>query len=261
MHLELFDYALWFGTPLVQAGILFVMYRRKLSSLYPRFVAYTVLQAVSVPVLAALFYRSYEFYYYAYYVNLGLSIIAVFAVLYETSLGAMERDEPSLWALKIAWTVVVLCGSMVLLNLVRGPHLHDGALTDTLMFIDRSEHVLQIALVLGFILFSHSLSISSRSFVFGVALGFGFFAVINMLVATAISHHGTLSSSALSRVNGVAYLIATLIWLAYSGFGSDHPSGLDYSQLASPTQREFGKWIERNFKHPQMSAMRARNLI
>ena len=37
MHLSFFDYALWIGTPLVQAAVLLAMYRRKLNQTYPSF--------------------------------------------------------------------------------------------------------------------------------------------------------------------------------------------------------------------------------
>src|SRR5690242_6541784 len=99
MHLSLFDYALWFLTPLLQVGVLLAMWKRNLHSLYPRFFGYTILQVVSVPILAFLMTRSFTDYYYSYYVNLGLGVILSFAVVYEASRLVFDQDDKSLRAL------------------------------------------------------------------------------------------------------------------------------------------------------------------
>jgi hypothetical protein len=260
MHPTLFDYLLWFVTPIVQSAVLLAMHRRKLHSLYPRFFAYTILETSSVPILALLMHNSYTLYYYAYYVNLGVATIVSLAVLYETSLSAMRQNDRSLRVLQVLWTAVALCGFVVLVNLT-APYHDKGTVSDAMLLTDRFVRILQIALLLGFILFSGTLRLSYRSFVFGIVLGFGFFATINTLVAVVGSHNRLVSSATFSRLNGLAYFVAVLIWLAYSSFGSEHPSGVDYSRLASPTPREFRKGLERNFGHPRMSAMRTRNLI
>jgi hypothetical protein len=76
---------------------------------------------------------------------------------------------------------------------------------------------MQCGLVFFLLLFSEYLGISRRSLLFGISLGFGFFAAVNMLVATGMAHHGgILSKTALRHINSFAYMIALVIWLGYT---------------------------------------------
>ena len=64
--------------------------------------------------------------------------------------------------------------------------------------------------------FSEYLGISRRSPLFGISLGFGLFAAVNMLVTTAMTHHGILHQSTLRHINSEAYLLAIVLWLGYT---------------------------------------------
>jgi hypothetical protein len=219
MHLRLADYVLWFATPLIQAGVLVAMFRRGLHREYPFFFNYTVLQVISVPVLAILFYKSYAVYYYAYYVNVGLSVLLSFAVLQEIFKDAFRPYENlrdlSLILFRWCALVVLLVGVMWAINTGHQSDIN-GTVTDAMMLADRSLRLMQCGLVFFLILFSSYLGLPHRSLLFGISLGFGFFAAVNMLVATAVSRHGLLTSAALSRINGLAYLVSVCIWLGYT---------------------------------------------
>jgi hypothetical protein len=85
-----------------------------------------------------------------------------------------------------------------------------------MMLGDRSLRLMQCGLVFFLLLFNEYLGIPHRSMLFGISLGFGLFAAVNMLVATALSHHGWLTSVALSEINSIAYMVAVIIWLGYT---------------------------------------------
>lgn len=260
MHLELFDYALWFGTPLVQAVILFAMRKRKLHSLYPWFFGYTLLQIVSVLILAFIFSRSYTLYYYSYYVELCLSVFLSFAVIYEVTRASFDPDEISLRLLEVFCVAVVLAGFAVLSTTTAISPSNIGPLSGTFFLADRVVRIFQVVLLIGLTLFSRWLRISSRSFSYGVMLGFGLFAFINMLVATVATHHDFPNSRFLSRVNGLAYLAATMIWVAYSIYGSPDPSGFDYAKFQLDLDREFREWMQRNLRDFRITWIRDRRL-
>lgn len=219
MHLRLADYVLWFATPLLQAGVLLAMFRRGLQKEYPFFFNYTILQVVSVPILAILFYKSYTVYYYAYWVNMGLSVLISFAVLQEIFKDAFRPYENlrDLSIILFRWCALVamLVAVMWAINTGRGADIN-GTVTDMMMLAERSVRLMQCGLVFFLILFSSYLGLPHRSLLFGISLGFGFFAALNMLVATAVSHQHWLSSAALSRINAVAYLVSVCIWLGYT---------------------------------------------
>jgi len=219
MHLRLADYVLWFATPIIQAGVLVAMFRRGLQKEYPYFFNYTILQVISVPVLAILMSRSYTAYYYAYYVNLGLSVFLSFGVLQEIFKDAFRPYENlrdlSLILFRWCALVVLLVGVMWAINTGHGSEGY-GGVTDAMMLAERSVRLMQCGLVFFLILFSSYLGLPHRSLLFGISLGFGFFAAVNMLVTTAASHHQVLSAASLSRINGVAYMVSVCIWLGYT---------------------------------------------
>jgi hypothetical protein len=218
MHLRLSDYVLWFASPVLQVGVLISLFRRGLHRDYPYFFNYTILGVVSVPVLFVISLQSYTIYYYAYYVNLGLSVLISFAVLQEIFNDAFRPYEAlrDLSVILFRWSalVVFLVGVMWAINAAHKPA--NGPITDAILLADRSVRLMQCGLVFFLLLFSEYLGISRRSLLFGISLGFGFFAAVNMLVATGMSHRGILRQATLSKINSAAYLFATLIWLGYA---------------------------------------------
>jgi hypothetical protein len=224
MHYRLADYVLWLLTPSLQAGVLLAMYRRGLNRRYPLFLAYTMLQVASAVILAFLAATSYTGYYYAYWCNLVLSIVISFFVLWEIVKRALRRPRSKGVRLFPVLCAVVLLIAALELCLTRGP-LSGEFVTSSMMLSDRSLRLLQTVLFLVLIFFSKALRLSRKSITFGLALGFGLFAIVNILVATTLSQHGFLTSLALSKINSVAYVIAALIWLGYVIFGFEDESG------------------------------------
>lgn len=218
MQLRLLDYVFWFAAPLLQAGVLVCMFRRRLHHDYPFFFNYTILQVISVPVLAIVNHYSYSVYYYAYYLNLGLSITLSFAVLQEIFKDAFRPYEAlrDLGVILFRWSalVVFLVGVMWAINAAHKPE--NGVVQDVFLLADRSLRLMQCGLVFFMLLFSEYLGIPHRSFLFGISLGFGLFAAINMLVVTGASHRGILHHATLSQINSAAYLLTVLIWFSYT---------------------------------------------
>ena len=218
MQLRLLDYVLWFASPLLQAGVLIAMLRRGLYRDYPYFLNYTILAVASEPILFFLHSHSYTAYYYGYYVNLGLSVIISFAVLQEIFKDAFRPYEAlrDLGVILFRWSglVVLLVGVMWAIN-ARSTS-DSGFVMDIINLADRSVRIMQCGLVFFLLLFSEYLGLSRRSFLFGVSLGFGMFAAINMLVFTGLTYHGILHQSTLSKINSAGYLVAVMIWFGYT---------------------------------------------
>jgi hypothetical protein len=218
MHLRLVDYVVWFATPVLQSGLLVALYRRGLHRDYPFFFNYTILQVISVPVLAIASRISYPAYYYSYYFNLGLSVIISFAVLQEVFKDAFRPYENlrDLSVILFRWSALVALLVAVMWAISASHNSENGVVNDVMLLADRSVRLMQCGLVFFLLLFHGYLGISPRSMLFGVSIGFGFFAAINMLVFTGLSRHGILNDAALSRINAVAYMAAVGIWLGYT---------------------------------------------
>jgi hypothetical protein len=78
----------------------------------------------------------------------------------------------------------------------------------------RCVRIIQVGMVLFLLFFAQYLGVSRRQHSFGIALGFGFFAMVELsLVASWVGDH--LNSRSAELVNMVAYNCTLLIWLGY----------------------------------------------
>jgi len=212
-----------------------LMCRRRLQKEFPYFFNYVIFQVLSFLVEFPL--RNWTNYYYVYWAVQALSIVVSFAVLLEIFKDAFRPYEAlrDLSVILFRWCalVVLLLGGMWAITSWRENQIDN--ITNAIYLVERSVRLMQCGLVLFLLLFSEYLGIRRRNLLFGIAVGFGFFAAVNMLVMTALSHHSYFSKSTLSRINGMAYVISTLIWLAYAALPSTVRGGA--KQFAEATQK------------------------
>ena len=235
MRVNAIDYVLWCITPVVMTMIGVCMFRRRLHREYPYFFNYVIFQILAFLVEFPL--RNWVNYFYVYWTVQALSIVVSFAVLLEIFKDAFRPYEAlrDLSIILFRWCalVVLLVAGMWAITSWRGNQIDN--ITNAIFIVDRSVRMMQCGLVLFMLLFSEYLGIQRRNLLFGIAVGFGFFAAVNMLVMTALSHHSYFSKSTLSRISGSAYVISTLIWLAYTALPSTVRSGA--KQAAEATQK------------------------
>ena len=79
----------------------------------------------------------------------------------------------------------------------------------------RCVRIIQVGMVLFLLFFSRYLGVSRRQYSFGIALGFGGFAVVELaLIASWVGNH--LGNPWMSLVNMGAYNASLLTWLGYT---------------------------------------------
>src|SRR5208283_6144746 len=167
-------------------------YRRGLQRDYPYFFYYTILSVVNEPVLYVALRGSYTLYYYGYWVSIALTALISFAVLNEIFQNAFRPYEAlrDLSVILFRWSALVILLVAVMYAINSGNSADSGPITNTILLAERGVRLMQCGLVFFLLLFSEYLGISRRNPLFGIALGFGLFASVNMLVAVGLSHGG-----------------------------------------------------------------------
>jgi hypothetical protein len=218
MHLHLIDYVLWFSASTIQLGVLVAMYKRGLHREYPYFFNYTLLQVVGDPILFVMNRQGYALYYFSYWLSAALSALISFAVLYEIFQHAFRPYEAlrDLGVILFRWSALVILLVAGMWAVTSGRPAQEGSITNAILLAERSVRLMQCGLVFFLLLFSEYLGISRRNLLFGIALGFGLFASVNMLVASGLSHAGVIHVSVLRAINSGAYTLSALIWLGYT---------------------------------------------
>jgi len=216
MRLQTVDYIIWWGTPVLMLLIAVAMYHRRLHRDFPVFFNYVIFQIISFVVEYPLFGR--PSYFYVSWTLTALSIAVSFGVLLEIFKEAFRPYEAlrDLSIILFRWCalVVLLVSAMWALTSWNGNQV--DSMLSVILLVDRSVRLMQCGLVFFMLLFSEYLVISRRNAVFGISVGFGFYAAVKMLVLTAANHQTLFTKSVLGRISSIAYLVSMLIWLVYS---------------------------------------------
>ncbi len=218
---------LWCAQPLLQSAVALVLWRRKLHKQFPVFFAYLLTQiaifAITFPLRSA---ENYEWFFYSYWVGAAVSALLSFRVIHEVFIDvfrpyAMLKD---LGTVLFKWAgVVMLLVSVVVAfsNSAKGDPGAAGAdawgvaIAMAVTSLQRSVRLVQCGLILFLLLFSTFLGVSKRQQSFGIALGFGLFASVE-LVLLALHSGGYLDVRLMGLINTMMYDLAIGVWFGYA---------------------------------------------
>jgi cytochrome c biogenesis protein CcdA len=193
------------------------MVSRRLHRAFPVFFAY-VLAQIATFVLIFPIYRSESVgaFFYAYWGTTAVSIFLGFRVLHEVFLDVFRpyhtlRDLGSV-LFKWAGLVMLLVAGVV----AASTPASDDPILQGIMTLQRSMRVVQVGLVIFLLVFSRYLGITWRQKSFGIALGFGWFASVELVLGALIVSHLGPGNHTRGLINMAAYNMAVLVWLGYA---------------------------------------------
>jgi hypothetical protein len=209
-------YALWLAQPCVQMVIATAMFRRGQHRAFKFFFSYVVAQIVTFAVLCPTFLYSHSAYFYISWFATAISVALGFMVIHEAFLDVFRPFH----TLRDLGTVLFKWAGLVML-LVAGVVSVSTRSSDTapwveaIMTTQRCVRIIQVGMVLFLLFFARYLGVSRRQHSFGIAMGFGTFAVVELaLIATWSGYR--LSEVSMSLVNMGAYDCALIVWLGYT---------------------------------------------
>ncbi len=208
---------MWFGVPTMQAAIAVIMLRRNLRREYPMFFNYNVFQVVSHLAMFVLWkYCSYNAYYTGYWTNSALGIFLGFAVIREIFLVSFKPYEAlrEFGEMIFSWCLLLLV-IIALLTAFMQNDASSGRLYVALSTGERSIRILQCGLVFFIFMFSRYLGISHKHQLFGMAVGFGAFACIEMTTILLQKQYTLISYITMRITISATYSLCTALWLGY----------------------------------------------
>ena len=210
------ELALWIAHPVLELVLVAIMLRRGLHRKFPVFFAYTAFEVFDFLILFPV-YRSGSImgYFYAYWISAAISLGIGFKVIHEIFLDVL-RPYPNLKDLgtllfKWAALVMFLVAMVVTAASQAGT---DTPLAQAVIIVQRCVRVTQCGLIMFLLFFSRHLGVSWRQPSFGIALGFGGFASVE-LIGLALFSGGQIHPPTVSLMNTTAYSFAILTWMGY----------------------------------------------
>lgn len=205
----------WLAGPLLQITLLTFMVRRQFHSVFPRFFSYILFQTLKSACLFVAYRYFPESYFAAYWTGNAVSVIFAVAVMDEIlrSLFKEYGGIQSLGTTIFRWS----CGLLVLLAILgalsSGEAGRDKVVAAVFAF-DRSMRLMQVGLFLLLMLLCRVLRNCWRQPVFGIALGFGVFASVELILVSVVMWLGH-GHAAISLFKSASYNAVTLVWIGY----------------------------------------------
>jgi hypothetical protein len=208
-------YALWIAHPVLQAAIAIVMYRQRQYREFKFFFAYVVTQILTFAVVFP-FRDNYAALFYLSWFGTAISVALGFKVIHEAFLDAFRPFH----TLRDLGTVLFKWAGLVMLLVAGVVSLSSNSSAtvpwvQAILTTQRCVRIIQVGMVFFLLFFARYMGISRRQQSFGISLGFGIFAIVELsLLASWVGDHVGLRSVQL--INMAAYNATLLIWLGYT---------------------------------------------
>jgi hypothetical protein len=215
-HSQTVVFCLWGAQPVLQSVVAAIFWRRKLHRLFPAFFWFLLAQVTNFAITFPLWLTGNgNLYFWFFWLGEAVNAVLGFKVIHEIFLDVFRpyHTLKDLGTLLFKWAGVVL----LLLSLVVAfsNSLDRDPLVHALATLQRSVGVVQLGLILFLLLFSRFLGVSRKQVSFGIALGFGLFAGVD-LVLMALNSGGFIAQDNLNLINMATWNMAILIWFGYS---------------------------------------------
>jgi|SRR5215471_4547475 len=238
-----FFYYLWIAPHVLQMIVLLLVIRRKLYRQFPMFLLYTAFELFQFVVLFAAANGAGNFtdeqYRNMFSLGSAISTGLRFGVIYDIC-AHMLRDYPGLNDLGrslFRWATVVLL--LVATGAAAVTHGH-GVFNPVILLsvLDRTASIMQCGLVLLLFLFSRYFVLSWRNCAFGLSLGFGIFASVELATSAIRSQIGSIRADYLDLVVMGAYHCCVLVWAFYLAM----PERNTYDTPKKPPDDDLDVW-------------------
>jgi hypothetical protein len=221
MHTDTINWSMyvsWFAGPLLQVFLLTCMARRGWHRIFPRFFSYILFQSLkSAGLFITYRYFPQQNYFDAYWAGNAVSVFLAVVVMDEI-LASLLREyggNPTFGVTIFRWS----CGLLLLLAIISGwtsGEVSPGGVLEAVLAFDRSVRLMQCGLFLLLMLLCRYLRDCWRQPAFGMALGFGVFASVELILVSMVMAFGSKGEgTTISLVKSAAYNIVTLLWIGY----------------------------------------------
>ena len=209
--------AMWIAHPVLQLAVGATMFRRKLHRMFPVFFAYLGFQILAFCFLFPMskWGAPYAIYFYVYWSCSAVNLILGFMVIHEVFFDVFRpyHTLKDLGTVMFKWAaLVMLLVAFVVAASNSGQDMEP--ILQAITTVQRCVRVAQCGLVLFLMVFSRYLGVSWRQQSFGIALGLGGAAAVE-LGTLALYAGSPISQVTVHVINLVAYNLAILVWFAY----------------------------------------------
>ena len=207
---------LWCAQPILQSVVAVILWRRKLHKQFPVFFVFLLAQVANFAVIAPLWLTGkYSVYFGIFWLGEAVNAILGFRVIHEIFVDVFRpyHTLKDLGTLLFKWAGVVML--LVSVVVAFSNSYDQSPMVHAVTTLQRSVRIVQFGLILFLLLFSRFLGVSRKQISFGISLGFGLLAGVELLLM-ALNSGGFVKQTNLNLINMLTYLVAVCVWIGYS---------------------------------------------
>ncbi|MGH9510800.1 MAG: hypothetical protein ACRD2U_01555 [Terriglobales bacterium] len=212
-----FQTELWIAQPILEIAVVATMVARKRHRTFPVFFTYMAAQVVMFCVLFPVQKMgNYVAYFYSYWICALINLALGFKVIYEIFQDVFRPYHAlkDLGSVLFKWSALVMLLAAVVIA-AASPRSGQGSVLEAVMITQRGVRVIQCGLIVFLLIFSKHLGVSWKQNSFGIALGFGFYAAVE-LGTFALFSSGRESKPMVALLTISAYCLSLGVWLGYA---------------------------------------------
>ena len=231
-------------------GVLATMLYRRAFRIFPYLAIYLCVQAVSVSASVTLMYfrrathldltQAYNLFYWHYWVSSVVELVLRVLIVYSVFAELMRPFSGLRRAGRLVFIWASVVSSVVALALLAGPQVLSSseALNEVLSRLQQGFSVLLICLLVLVCFASRPLGLTFRSHLFGVCLGLGITATVELIqMAWSVTSSGHSIYSPIYLFASTGFCVALLVWGTY--FALPEPKR---QMILLPTTSPFFFW-------------------
>jgi hypothetical protein len=217
MKFSTFIYALLVIGPLLQLTGLVMMIKRKIFTELPTFALYTIFTILMAMVgVGVNRFGTHLQYFYFFWIGNFISVALGFGVIREVYANVLQPYQGlrRLANMMFGWSLAMLAVTAIFSGVTSSDKDY-LQITNSVIGFEKTVRFVQIGLILFLFAFSKALALSWKHYTFGIALGFGVFAGVNLIIYGVRSQLGPLAERTVSTLTPTAFFLATIIWVFY----------------------------------------------
>jgi hypothetical protein len=205
---------IWVAGTCLQVLLALTLLARKSWKKYPIFSAYVFFNLFFAALAYAVF-RNRFIYYYTFWICDAIGIVLGLGVVREifthvfSPHPALRKLATMIFRIAVVLLVILACG------VIYAQSGNARGIGNGVLLAAEAARVVEVGLTMFLFLSSSAFGLHWRQNVFGMALGLGMFAAVELVADTMIGHVSSATAQAFNLAHGISFFISLLIWLGY----------------------------------------------
>jgi hypothetical protein len=214
MPLGLLIHDLWIGGIALQVLLAAILLAKRAWQKYPLFTAYVFFNLFETAATLSV-YRNRAVYFYTFWACEAICIVLGLAVVREIFTNIFSPHA----ALRKLATIVFRVAVVALILLACGAIYEQSgnarSIANGVLLASEATRIVELGLIMFLFLSSSAFGLHWRQNEFGIALGLGTWAAVELVNVTLMSHLSPSAGQILSVVRSFSFNFSLLIWLGY----------------------------------------------